>query len=236
MRDHRDCSVFRATGAALAFVLSAALAKAADCDAIELKITTTPSLPLRASSLRTHLAATRQLRSPVKAIMIGDSIAKLWPNDQLIELFGETVVNLGIEGDRTQNVLLRLDAPQLATLDLDRAMLVVGTNNLAMRNKPCAIAAGIEQILEKMHALWPRARITIMEILPRGKQPAVFQAERREVNALIEQLARKHNFASALQVDDFCADPNACPNFLSDLTHPSEEGYVLLSHRLKSSK
>lgn len=213
--------------------VSPKIAKAEDCDSDDLLIATSSSLPLAGLSLRQHRTAMSTLPASTQMVLIGDSMAHLWPRDQLVRRFGENVANLGIRGDRTQNILLRLGASELRSIAPKDVVLIVGTNNLSSRNKPCAIAAGIEKIAGKIHGLWPSARIRIFDVPPRGPNLDTFDAERRSLNAYILKISDSYPYVDVKSTDGLkCDEPKLCVNYRPDMLHPSQTGYEWLTQQL----
>ena len=73
-------------------------------------------------------------------VFIGDSITQRWAQEGLPIFdgyFGSyDTINMGIGGDRTENVLWRLQDYDLDNLDPELAVLKVGTNNASMACLP----------------------------------------------------------------------------------------------------
>jgi hypothetical protein len=77
---------------------------------------------------------------PVDFLLIGDSLVEMWPQEAWTASFPDTtVLNLGVGGDTTQNVLWRLSKMPLTRIQPRRVALLIGTNNLSHKDKPCAI-------------------------------------------------------------------------------------------------
>ncbi|TCM48699.1 hypothetical protein C8J36_113102 [Rhizobium sp. PP-F2F-G48] len=49
-------------------------------------------------------------------LLVGDSLAKFWPKTLQQERFGRSFINLGVPGDRVENILWRLDAHNIKDL------------------------------------------------------------------------------------------------------------------------
>lgn len=99
----------------------------------------------------------------VDALFVGDSItdAGEWG-----EWFPELrVANRGIGGDRTQDVLDRID-----TLGRGQTVsLMIGTNDLGWGRKPAAIAEDFRTIVERILADSPSSTLLLNSVLPRTK-------------------------------------------------------------------
>lgn len=103
-------------------------------------------------------------------IFIGDSITQGWRSR------GEAVwqanfaprnaLDFGISGDRTQNVLWRLDNYPIQHLHPKVAVVLIGTNN---RNPAPEIASGVKAVLDKTQAMYPGIKIILVSIMPRSQ-------------------------------------------------------------------
>jgi lysophospholipase L1-like esterase len=78
-------------------------------------------------------------------------------------------VNFGVSGDRTQNVLGRIDAGELDGFKAKCIVLMLGTNNLSTnRNTNEETLAGLKLVVADIRKHQPDAKLLIMGILPRG--------------------------------------------------------------------
>lgn len=120
-------------------------------------------------------------KSEAKLVFLGDSITQSWA-DVGKEVWQETwaplgAINLGVSGDKTQNVLWRLDHGLLDSLAREgngvRAVVVmIGTNNSnGVENTAEEIAQGIVAIVDRIHQALPRAHVLLLSIFPRGEKP-----------------------------------------------------------------
>ncbi|MCB9884274.1 MAG: exo-alpha-sialidase [Planctomycetes bacterium] len=134
-----------------------------------------------------------------RVVFLGDSITQGW-NKEGAEVWREVwqprqALNLGVSGDRTENVLWRLehglgDALAAANNDVRVVVLMIGTNNATGGECPAEeIAAGIEAVVRELRRRLPRAKVLLQSILPRGKKPdAVRTACRRASELAAAQL------------------------------------------------
>ncbi len=129
------------------------------------------------SGCQSRVAAMKGQRCDI--IFIGDSITELWLRTGK-EIWEKSYVprhalNFGIGGDKTQNVLWRLENLDIRDLKPKVAVILIGTNN--GRNKPPEIADGVKAVVAKTQAIFPGAKIILVSILPsfRGRtiMPAV---------------------------------------------------------------
>jgi lysophospholipase L1-like esterase len=125
----------------------------------------------------------RNAQGQVDLLMIGDSITHGWGGLSAKAIWEEyyelrNAVNLGYIGDRTENVLWRLQNGEIDHIQPKLALLMIGTNN--SNGKECSpeqIADGIKAIVRTLRARLPNTKILILSIFPRGN------AEMKRANA-----------------------------------------------------
>lgn len=184
-------------------------------------------------------------------LFFGDSILQRWPDSELAGAFpGKTIMNLGLAGDRVADLSYRLRAsidPATAA-DLDpglknlrnqspsKVVVLIGTNDLRGKDQ-CYIARGTLDIVSLLHTLYPRARVTVLAILPRGADFTDFADKIAAVNRAVADTARRTGaFETADIAGNFrCSGPQPC-NLAQprNYVHPTPEGYAILDAALKS--
>ena len=114
---------------------------------------------------------------------IGDSITRRWGALDYPELlanftknfFGWNAANFGWGGDRTQNILWRLDNGELPPRGPKVFVVQAGTNNLAdyelAEERVAAVAAGIEAIVDRCRRHAPDSLIVLTGVFPRRDRP-----------------------------------------------------------------
>ncbi|WP_020208649.1 GDSL-type esterase/lipase family protein [Gilvimarinus chinensis] len=173
-------------------------------------------------------------------IFIGDSITEGWEKSgaKVFEkYFGDyRTLNLGYGGDRTENVLWRLQHGEVDETDPKLVVLMIGTNNTGHRqDDPARIAEGIQHILVELEQRVPNSKVLLLAIYPRG---ATADDVLRKNNALVN--ARIRNFADNKRV--FFKDINSVlltqdgvltEKVMPDLLHPEVYGYTLVAEAIK---
>lgn len=146
--------------------------------------TTTTPVP---SPNETFANAARNLAEnpPPKAdiAIVGDSVAAgfRWFQDELFPR--KLVFNFGAGGDRTENVLWRLNAAEPRSAQPRAVVVMVGTNNLSSASLPaCSIAAGRLEVVMKVKQVWPKAVVFVVDITPRGGDFHFRNDDRLEIN------------------------------------------------------
>lgn len=172
-------------------------------------------------------------------VMIGDSITQSW------EDIGSALwqrhfaplgaLNLGFGGDKTENVLWRLQHGELDGLNPRVVTLLIGTNNTGDRMDPApAVAAGVARVLQEIRQRLPGARVLLLAIFPREARPdAAMRRRNEQINALLAPLADGRQ-VHWLNLNDALmnADGTLSRDVMPDLLHLSERGYGLWAERL----
>lgn len=171
-------------------------------------------------------------------VLIGDSITHAWENHMDLLKDAGSFVNLGTSGDRTENVLWRLQNGNLPAGLKPRAFVVmIGTNNTGHRmDKPEAIAAGVQAILAKLQAFAPGTPIVLYRIFPRGAK--VDDAMRMNNAKANELIAAK--LPAGVRIRDLApkyleVDGTLPKAIMPDLLHPNRKGYEIWAEDLKSA-
>jgi lysophospholipase L1-like esterase len=220
-------------------VLAACFASAAHgqavpdaCTRYDNLLTTTPSPPRTAAAWSHHENAVRQAVQRPSVVVLGDSLVERWPSDLLSKLFdGRTVLNLGVSGDRTQNVLWRLQAPEFQSLQPDLVLILAGTNNLGDNAKPCAILAGLTAVATKANTLWPNARVAFLPIPPRGPAGEYRSQDRLQVNSGMRSLTASEKWLHyGPSTEPLSQQPGI---YQPDLLHLTRAGYQALGQIIR---
>ncbi|MDN4614742.1 SGNH/GDSL hydrolase family protein [Leifsonia sp. F6_8S_P_1B] len=152
-------------------------------------------------------------------VLVGDSLTRNgdWP----ALLPGEDIVNLGVAGDTSDDVIARLD--QIVETRPAVVALLVGTNDLAWRRSVEHIVRNVETILVTLRKELPEGRILAQSVLPRGRE---FADQIRDVNRHLWQFAPTVH-AGWLDLWPAMAqeDGELHPAFTEDGLHLTAEGY-----------
>jgi hypothetical protein len=194
------------------------------CDDVEQTMATTPSPPDTIERWRRHLAEVESARTAVSVdtVVVGDSLAEMFDAKYWAP---KKILNLGIGGDKTQQTLWRLNAFDWSSVSTKTVLLILGTNNLAGQ-KPCAIVGGLNHVVHKLTTIWPTARISYLDIPPRGADFHQYEAQRLQIN---EAMGNVPGLAS-FNLDDAltCGGILPCKNYQSDFLHFTRDGYATL--------
>lgn len=126
-------------------------------------------------------------RGDARLVFIGDSITALTRDSAVWRgVFGRyAYANFGIGGDRTQNVLWRLEHGETGVLKPRLVVILIGTNNLGTtRDDVGDTVRGIKAVVGKITAAFPGTKVLLLGIFPREENPlAPIRATVRRINA-----------------------------------------------------
>lgn len=166
----------------------------------------------------------------IDVAFVGDSITARWRgNENWTKHWGAyKAVNMGIGGDKTQNVLWRLDHGQLDGYKAKLFVVMIGTNNLWDKTTtPEEVAAGVKAVLERIQAKQPQARILLMSILPTGEKPNPGRDKRMAVNPLIAKFAGGSVEYIDISGKYLDAEGRISKELMHDFLHLAPQGYDL---------
>lgn len=210
------------------------------CDQNEIEKTSNP-LPEESREAYQQAIAINEIASkslPPKLIIIGDSLVSRWPIDLIkAPTKIQNVLKMGVEGDKTQNVLWRLNSKSYNSWKPDVVVLLIGTNNLAAGDSACAISFAINKIVLRIDSLWASPRLVLMSLLPRGEDWSFREEDRQEINKAINDIAKSRMNTSVVNYtkDIICYSELPCRNFMPDKLHLTSNGYEIMTTYLKNN-
>jgi lysophospholipase L1-like esterase len=172
---------------------------------------------------------------PAKVVFVGDSITQAWEDpgkaawEKHIAPLG--AVNLGNSGDRTENVLYRLEQAPLARLEAEHVFLLIGTNNLGHGTSNAAeTLAGVQAVAETLATQCPKATIHIIEIFPRGEAFNAMRGDILQINqALRAWVAQKGSRFAIHAIGDAFTSPDGTisKDLMPDFLHLTPKAYEM---------
>lgn len=171
----------------------------------------------------------RARKGDVDLIYIGDSIVGSWDWD------GEPVwkhyyekrrgMICGITGDRTEQVLWRLQHGNIDGISPKLAIVMIGQNNGPF-NTGEEIGAGIAAIVQTLRLKLPSTKILLLAIFPRGEKPTAERQVLATANAAAARLADdKQVFFTDINHLFLAPDGGVRASLMPDFEHPNEEGH-----------
>ncbi len=162
-------------------------------------------------------------------VFVGDSITEGWSSlEQDWAGLGVKVVNRGIGGDTTPNLLYRLEEDVLS-LHPRALVILIGTNDLGEHTPPADIADNLKTMLARIRAECPTIPIAWCLVMPRTGNDA-FPARIHELNGRIRQLAAGDPGITLCDTFTPFALPDGtskAQDFKPDHLHPNPAGYAV---------
>jgi beta-glucosidase len=177
---------------------------------------------------------------PPQLVFIGDSITNYWETTGAkvwAQYFARyNAVDLGFGGDRTENVLWRLEHGEVDHMHPKVAVLMIGTNNTGDRQEdPLTTAAGVQRLLGELRSRLPDTKILLLAVFPRGAEPTDRLREINDrVNGLISAYAdNQHIFFLNIGNAFLGPDGTLSKDIMPDLLHPNETGYGIWARTME---
>jgi lysophospholipase L1-like esterase len=192
-------------------------------------------------------------KGTIDILLVGDSITQQWgsplsgPKGELNaawkKQFGQyKTVNIGIGGDKTQNVLWRLDHGGVDGLEPKVVVLLIGNNNMFFTAETGveAAAQGIKMCVTNLREKFPKVHIVTVKVFPAHAPGVPFYEDIKKVNQSLDGL--KLTDDPRVQLLDFTSElinkdgTVKAELFTSDKIHLTQEvGYGLFAEKLKPS-
>jgi len=191
-------------------------------------------------------------KGPIDILLVGDSITEQWgspllgpPMDKLNaawqKYFGPyKTINIGIGGDKTQNVLWRLDHGGVEGLTPRLVILLIGNNNMFFTPETGIepVVHGIKVCVDNLCEKFPQAPVVVVKIFPALAPGVKFYEDIKKTNLALDAL--KLDSDPRIHVLDLWNDmvnPDGTLNknlFTPDNIHLTQPGgYELYAGKLK---
>jgi beta-glucosidase len=176
----------------------------------------------------------------VDLVFLGDSITQAWEKEgaDVWQAFYQPrhALNLGFNGDKTENVLWRLAHGEIDNIQPKLLVLLVGTNNAGHRmDKAEDTALGIKQILSVLAEKLPQTKILLLAIFPRSAKPIQkLRLLNEEVNQLIRTYADDERvFFHDINHVFLDEKGRLTSNIMSDFLHPNASQYQIFAEAIE---
>ena len=178
-------------------------------------------------------------KGPVDVLLVGDSITIQWGDSWKRNFPNSKAVNIGIGGEKTQNVLWRLDHGGVDGLEPKVVILMIGNNNMFFTPETGIepAAKGIKTCALNLREKFPKAPLVVVKVLPAHAPGNRFYEDIKKTNAALDPLDLSAD--PMVQVLDLTADFTESDGtlkkslFKPDNIHLSAEGYDAYAARLK---
>lgn len=194
------------------------------------------------SWLDTHtklVTMVEQNKGPIDVLLVGDSITIQWGDSWKRNFPDLKAVNIGIGGEKTQNVLWRLDHGGVAGLEPEVVILMIGNNNMFFTPETGIepVAQGIKTCVLNLREKFPKAHLIVAKVLPAHAPGNRFYEDIKKTNTAVDGLDLTAD--QMVQVLDLTPDFVEADGtlkkslFKPDNIHLSPAGYDAYAARLK---
>lgn len=186
----------------------------------------------------------RAQAGPVDLLFLGDSITAGWDSrakDVWQQYYGQyRAANFGIGGDRSENVLWRLDNGELDLIRPKVIVLLIGTNNSGSFNG-MQIASLNKQIITLIQQKSPQSKVLLLAVFPRGPRTVkgvVDDGKKRmqAIHVLNQELAKLDDGQRVRFLDigaQFLKNGAIPDELMPDQLHPSNAGYQVWAQAMQ---
>ncbi len=187
----------------------------------------------------THVKTVQENKGPVDVLLVGDSITIQWGDSWKKHFPDLKAVNIGIGGDKTQNVLWRLDHGGVEGLQPKAIVLMIGNNNMFFTPETGveAAALGIQMCMKNLREKFPDAAIIVAKILPAHTPGNAFYEDIKKTNAALDPLKLDSDpKVKLLDLTSNFTNPDGTLKkdlFTPDNIHLSPAGYGVYAEQLK---
>lgn len=176
----------------------------------------------------------------VDLVFIGDSITHGWEREGFNvwqKYYAKrNALDLGFSGDRTENILWRLQHGEVDGIHPKVAVLMFGTNNTGQRlEDPKTTILGIKRNLDELQQRLPDTKLLLLAIFPRDEQPdAQMRRMNEQVNQAIAHFADDKKIFF-LDINKHFLDEKGVlhKEIMPDLLHPNEHGYEIWAEAME---
>jgi platelet-activating factor acetylhydrolase IB subunit beta/gamma len=176
---------------------------------------------------------------PCDVLLVGDSITIQWGESWRKNFPNLKEINIGIGGDKTQNVLWRLDHGGVDGLQPKLILLMIGNNNMFFTPETgiAPAAKGIQMCVKNLRDKFPTTPIIVAKILPAHAPGNRFYEDIKKTNDSLDllQLESEANVFVLDLWEDFTNDNGSIEKelFTADNIHLTVEGYNVYATRLR---
>ena len=151
-------------------------------------------------------------------------------------------LNMGFSGDRTENVIWRLQNGELKNISPKVALVLIGTNNTDGNNFPTInypneLEEATWKICKIIREKLPKTEILLLGMLPFGKHiPNFRNTINKETNKLISKFPNSDNHIHYIDIGDIYLDSDGkiIKEIMPDRLHPNAEGHIMMFGELES--
>lgn len=175
-------------------------------------------------------------KGEAEIVFVGDSITQgyEWAPSWEREFDKYKPANLAIGGDKTQNLLWRLQHGATGKLDPKLVVMMIGVNNFLHDDTSAQETfAGVKANLAQLKTSFPKAKILVIGVMPYGESSDDPNRERvKAVNEMIATL--EGGDVSVFDIGKVFLedDGSISKEIMADFLHPTNEGYERMTEAL----
>jgi len=178
--------------------------------------------------------------SKAKILFLGDSITQNWGSPSFgqgiwQQYYGDSAVNLGFSGDKTQHLLWRIEHGEIDDMSPEFTILLIGTNN-AKEYSANDIANGVNAIIDVIEQKLPNTKLIVHRIFPRGPANDPVRKITNDASEQLNQRAATSDNITYLDINASFLDGqgNIPEDIMADALHPSTKGYAIWANELSN--
>ncbi len=180
----------------------------------------------------------QQHEGELEILFLGDSITQGWEitgRKVWDEYYEGRALNIGVGGDRTQNLLWRLDNGNIEGVFPHVAVVLIGVNNSG-RNSSTEILQGVTAVVAKLREKLPETKILLLGIFPHKADFHHRRGLTAQVNQVLPRLA-DGEYVFFLDIGHrFLADDGTISDsIMPDELHLSEAGYRIWAEAMEDT-
>ncbi|QTE21425.1 GDSL-type esterase/lipase family protein [Polaribacter cellanae] len=195
--------------------------------------------------IKRHQTIIGKLNPDSELILIGNSIFNSLDKKEQAGIWKKYLdtyktINMGISGDRTENVIWRLKNGALENINPKVAVLLIGTNNTDGNHyltvsTPEELAGGIKKICTIINEKLPNTKILLMGILPYGYKPNHRDQINKATNKIISKFPEANPLIHYIDIGAVYYNDKGMVrrDLMPDFLHPNKEGYILMFNALE---
>jgi lysophospholipase L1-like esterase len=179
-------------------------------------------------------------RDRIELVFLGDSITQRWESTGRFvwsQRYAERgAANFGINGDRSQHVLWRIENGNFDGVHPRGIVLLIGTNN-THEASDAEIVRGVQTIVDALHARLPTTRILVLGLFPKHQDAdAPIRARIAAINAGLALMAVRPG-VEFVDLGGAFLEPNGSlsRDVMPDGLHLSARGYTIWADALEPS-
>lgn len=189
----------------------------------------------RATWMVRHNAVVERIKQgKADLIFVGNSLTQRWESagfDVWNKHYAAyNAVNMGFDGDKTQNVLWRLDQGEIEGISPKLAIVLIGSNHVEGYSAE-EIADGIKAVCCRLITRLPDTKILLLSILPRGTATAAAADRLNKASEQASKIADRRRIFY-LNISKMFLEPDGTVSIdlmTVDRVHLTSKGYETLA-------